>query len=191
MLKIDANYSDYYDGTDVNYPAGKAIDASATDSIDGTPWLAKFFNDIIGARQAIWKKAFGNLIGISGNEDNANNSDVLTAILKLIDNSFNEKLFQVEIAGEETVIAWNDLGLTFDADATYAVIVNAAGNYPEFLSFGGSAESDGIHIYARRLVDGKITPGTRHVTWGARNWGVGLWNDYASMNVNLQVQKVS
>ena len=129
--------------------------------------------------------------GISGNEDNANNSDVLTAILKLIDNSFNEKLFQVEIAGEETVIAWNDLGLTFDADATYAVIVNAAGNYPEFLSFGGSAESDGIHIYARRLVDGKITPGTRHVTWGARNWGVGLWNDYASMNVNLQVQKVS
>ena len=77
MLKIDANYSDYYDGTDANYPAGKAIDASATDSIDGTPWLASWFNDLNGARQALWKKAFGDLTGVSGVSDNANNSDVL------------------------------------------------------------------------------------------------------------------
>ena len=191
MLKIDANYSDYYDGTDANYPAGKAIDASATDSIDGTPWLASWFNDLNGARQALWKKAFGDLTGVSGVSDNANNSDVLKAILKLIQTAFDEKIFQVAVTGEETVIAWNDLGLSYDAQANYAVIVTAAGNYREFLSFGATAENDGVHIFARRLIDGEIIDGTRHITWGVRNWGEGLWNDFDSMNVNLQIQKVA
>lgn len=191
MLKIDANYSDYYDGTDADYPAGKAVDASATDSIDGTPWLAAWFNDLNGARQAVFKKAFGDVSGMSGKPDNANASDFLDAILKLIQTAFDEKIFRMSVTGEETVIAWSVLGLTYDASANYAVIATPAGNYKEFLPFGAEAQGDGIHIYPRRLINGRIEGGTRHVTWGARTWGDGLWNDFASMDVNLQVQKTA
>ena len=191
MLRINANYSDYYDDTDANYPAGKAVDASAPDSIDGTPWLASWFNDLNGARQALYKEAFGSLSGISGSADSANDSDVLKAILRLINRAFSEKVSQVSVTGAETVISWSALELSFDASANYAVIATAAGNYREFLPFGATAESDGVHIFARRLVDGEIVDGTRHIAWGARNWGEGLWNDFGSMDVNLYIQKIA
>lgn len=78
MLKIDANYSDYRDDTDTeNYPGGKAVATSTPLSIDGTPWLSSLFNDIMGARQALWVAAFGSIDGISNSADNVKKSDTL------------------------------------------------------------------------------------------------------------------
>lgn len=56
MLKLDQNYSDYTDETDSEYPEGKAVNASTSESFDGTPLLASFMNNIIGAFQAMYKK---------------------------------------------------------------------------------------------------------------------------------------
>lgn len=84
MIKIDQNYTDYRDDTDPKYPGGKAINATAAESTDGTPLLADWMNDINGAFQAIFIEAFGDINKVSGKPDNAEESDVLKAIKKLL-----------------------------------------------------------------------------------------------------------
>lgn len=86
MIKLDSNYSDYTDMTDKEaYPAGKAVDATKEESIDGTPYLKEWMNNIHGAFTALWVKAFGSAEGMSGKPDSVVHSDVLIAIEKLID----------------------------------------------------------------------------------------------------------
>lgn len=85
MLKLDQNYSDYTDETDSEYPEGKAVNASTSESFDGTPLLASFMNNIIGAMQAMYKKAFGSTEGIDGNADTVNNSQFADAVAKYSD----------------------------------------------------------------------------------------------------------
>ena len=87
MLKIDYEYSDYVGAADEEYPAGKAIDASAPDTVDGTPILASFFNDVIGFMQAVFFGVFGSEAKPSGKPDNAKNSDVWNAIKKFVGDS--------------------------------------------------------------------------------------------------------
>lgn len=86
MIKIDGNYTDFRDDSDPNYPWGKAVSASSPQSVDGTPWRAAFFNDLIGTRQAIFKEAYGDKQEEepSNVPDNANNSDILNAIKRII-----------------------------------------------------------------------------------------------------------
>ena len=117
-------------------------------------------------------------------------SDILDAILQLIQNAFSSRLFSFEISGTDALIPWNDLNIEYDAEKNYAAIVTPAGNYEEFLPFGTECKSDGLHIYPHRLINGKIVSGTRHKKWGKRKWGVGKWNDYDSMKVNLQFAEV-
>ena len=191
MIKIDGNYTDFRDDTDEKYPYGKAVAASTPNSTDGTPWRVMLFNDLHGARQAIFKKAFGSTERTPSNQpDNIENSDLLDALLKIISDAFSSRLFSVEISGTDAVIPWGDIGIDYDAEKTYAAIVTPAGNYEEFLPFGTECKSDGLHIYPRRLINGKIVSGTRHKKWGTRKWGVGKWNDYDSMKVNLQFAEV-
>ena len=90
MIKLDQNYSDYTDETDEAYPAGKAVNASNSESYDGTPILADMINDMHGARQAIFKEAYGSVDGMSGEPDNVHASDTLNAIKKLIDDPDEE-----------------------------------------------------------------------------------------------------
>lgn len=85
MLKLNENYSDYVDMTDENYPEGKAINASSSESFDGTPLLADFMNDMVGAKQAMYKKAYGNTSGIDGKADSVESSQFVDAVTKLID----------------------------------------------------------------------------------------------------------
>jgi len=86
MIRIDVDYTDYRDDSDPNYPGGKAIDAPSEDSPEGTPYKADWMNDINGFRQAVFNKAFGSMNEISGNPDNAFDSDTLLGIEKLIAN---------------------------------------------------------------------------------------------------------
>lgn len=90
MLKINKDYSDYTDETDENYPEGKAINTSSAESVDGTPVLASFLNNIIGAFQGMYKKAFGNTKGINGIEDNVNQSQFVDAIEKYTQDKVKE-----------------------------------------------------------------------------------------------------
>ena len=85
MIKIDENYTDYRDDTDPKYPGGKAVNATASESTDGTPLLADWMNDINGALQAIFIEAFGDINKVSGKPDNVQESDVLKAIKKIIE----------------------------------------------------------------------------------------------------------
>ena len=84
MIKIDENYTDYRDDTDPKYPGGKAVNATTTEGVDGTPLLADWMNDINGAMQAIFIEAFGNIDKVSGKPDNVQESDVLKAVKEII-----------------------------------------------------------------------------------------------------------
>lgn len=85
MLKLNQNYSDYTDETDENYPEGKAINASSSESFDGTPLLAEFMNDINAAHIAMYKKAYGNTDGISEIADTQKVSQFADAVAKYTD----------------------------------------------------------------------------------------------------------
>jgi|GEM_PF-3281147 len=105
MIRIDENYTDFRDDTDPNYPGGKAVDAPTSESVEGTPFLARWMNCLNGFRQALFQKAFGSLDGISGEPDNANVSDTVDAINELIDNTVNVEA-QARIQGDaETLVA--------------------------------------------------------------------------------------
>lgn len=191
MIKIDGNYSDYREDNDEKYPYGKAVAATTPKSTDGTPWRKDFFNDLIGSRQAIFIKAFGKTNRKpSAAPDNAETSDMLDAIMQIIHDCFSSRLFCVEINGTETVISWSTLGVEYDTEKQYAAVVTPAGNYEEFLPFGTECKTDGLHIYPRRLVDGKIIAGTRRKKWGVRKWGVGKWGEFDTMRVNLQFAEI-
>lgn len=92
MFKIDENYSDYYKTDPVKYPGGGAINSSGVDTTDGTPWLAKMFDNCVGWMQALYIKAFGSLTGISNEAENAQTSDVVRALDKILgDNNTAER----------------------------------------------------------------------------------------------------
>ena len=92
MFKIDENYSDYYKTDPVKYPGGGAVNSSGVDTTDGTPWLAKMFDNCVGWMQALYIKAFGSLTGISGEAENAQTSDVVRALEKITgDNNTAER----------------------------------------------------------------------------------------------------
>ena len=83
MIKIDENYTDYRDDTDPKYPAGKAVNASTEEGVDGTPILADWMNDVNGFRQAAFMAAFGGFATLSGVPDDVFKSDTLNAINKI------------------------------------------------------------------------------------------------------------
>lgn len=89
MIKLNQNYSDYTDETDVDYPEGKAINASSSESFDGTPLLAEFMNDINASHIAMYELAYGNRNGISGEPDTQKNSQFAKAIAKYSDDRLN------------------------------------------------------------------------------------------------------
>jgi len=88
MIRLDQSYSDYVIPYAPGFPFGKAIDASGSQALNGTPYKQRWMNDINGTRQAIIKYAYGESAEISNEPDNADNSDVLKALLKIIENVF-------------------------------------------------------------------------------------------------------
>lgn len=85
MLKLNSNYSDYTDETDVDYPEGKAVNASSSESYDGTPLLAEFMNDVNAAHIAMYEKAHGSRGGISGQADTQKASQFADSVAKYTD----------------------------------------------------------------------------------------------------------
>ena len=92
MIKIDQNYCEFRDDSDPNYPGGKAIDAPTGDSIDGTQIKADLINTIMGFFQAVIIKAYNHFI-VSGEPDNAYESEILEALVEIVIDTFNEKVW--------------------------------------------------------------------------------------------------
>lgn len=103
MLKYDKSYSEYNNGPSDDYPNGSAVNATSEDNIDGTPYVAGFFNDVIGFFQAAFYDVFGRGAAVSGVPENANKSDVWSAIKKYIDDS-TDALTDEQLAGVFAVI---------------------------------------------------------------------------------------
>ncbi|MBD5437705.1 MAG: hypothetical protein HDR37_03905 [Treponema sp.] len=84
MNYYDERYSAYFAAPDANYPLGSAVDSTSEDNLDGTPYLAAFFNDVIGSMQAVIFGVFGKDYKVSGSPDSCGKSDVWDAIKKFV-----------------------------------------------------------------------------------------------------------
>lgn len=98
MLKLNKDYSDYVDMDDVNYPEGKAINASSSESFDGTPVLDDFLNDMNASHIAMYKKAYGNTDGINGQADTQNESQFAEAVAKYTDDTVKAHAYERGLA---------------------------------------------------------------------------------------------
>ena len=84
MNYYDERYSAYFAAPDADYPLGSAVDSTSEDNLDGTPYLAAFFNDVIGSMQAVIFGVFGKDYKVSGSPDSCGKSDVWDAIQKFV-----------------------------------------------------------------------------------------------------------
>ena len=189
MIKIDSTYSNYYDDTDEAYPGGKAVDAATDEGIDGTPYKCDWMNDIIGARQALWVAAFGNIDEISGTPDKVGDSDVLRAILKLIQLADDKKFYQFSIKGSSYTIPWGDLGRTFDSNKKYLVYAVMAEDSGDVLPIRTAVDSDGVHLTIREIKDGSVQDLECAITWGNFVFGAKKWAEATEYKVNIIIKE--
>lgn len=84
MNWYNEKYSAYFNAPDADYPLGSAVNSTSEDKLDGTPYLAAFFNDVIGSMQAVIFGAFGKSYVVSGKPDSCGKSDVWDAIQKYV-----------------------------------------------------------------------------------------------------------
>ena len=110
MLKLNYDYSDYTDETDLNYPEGKAVNASSSESYDGTPLLAEFMNDVNAAHIAMYEKAHGSRDGINGQADTQKKSQFADSVAKYTDD-------KVKAHADERGLADGVHGATSEATA--------------------------------------------------------------------------
>lgn len=86
MINLNEQYPNKTAGVTENYPFGQARNVTLPGDRKGTPWDQALVNDLIGFQQAAMKKA--NMVP-SGTPDNANTSQVLDAIIKIILSNFS------------------------------------------------------------------------------------------------------
>lgn len=189
MIRIDSTYSNYFDNTDPGYPAGKAIDASTDEGIDGTPYCEKWMNDIIGARQALWVAAFGDITGISGNPDKVGDSDVLKAILQLIEKKLLGCFLQIETDEAEPLIPWGSLNRTYNSNITYLVYAVMTDDTGDVLPIRTRVDSSGLHLVIREIKDGKVQNIVRQPKWGSFKFGEKKWGEAVPFKINIIIKE--
>ena len=192
MIRIDETYAEFFDDTDEHYPAGKAIDVSGEDQFDGTPYLARWMNDVIGFGPALFKETFGGLAGISNNPDNADVSDRLDAIKVIAQKEFRKHLHTVECYDAESVFDWADLGITFDADKQYFAVGYLPTEIADFLRIDCKCKSDGLHVKIMLLSGGSQIAFLDYATWNSFIWGAPghKWGEKARTKVNVLISEV-
>ena len=122
MLKYDKTYSQYNNGPSEDYPNGSANNATSEDNIDGTPYVAGFFNDVIGFFQAVFYAVNGRSAQVSGQSETANASDVWNAIKKFVGDSVEsaKQALQTAITSVQNALqgSINDINDLIPAQAT-------------------------------------------------------------------------
>ena len=91
MNRYDSSYSAYYKEPDDDYPVGSAVNSTNEDSLDGTPYLAKFFNDVIGFMQTVFFDVNGKDARVSNTPETARKSDVWGSIKKFVGDSVERR----------------------------------------------------------------------------------------------------
>lgn len=189
MIKIDSTYSNYFDNTDPAYPGGKAIDASTDEGVDGTPYRALWMNDMIGARQALFVAAFGDISGVSGNPDSIDDSDVLKAILQLIEKKLLGCFVRIETDEAEPLIPWADLNRVYNSNVTYLVYAVMADDTGDVLPIRTRVDADGLHLVIREIKDGQVQKITRAVKWGSFKFGEKKWGEAVPFKINIIIKE--
>jgi len=191
MILIDDTYSEYTGPKTEEYPGGQAIDATTDDGFDGTEYKARWHNDVIGAMHAVFVAAFGDINLVTNNSDNVLDSDFLRALRQLIKEAADLAKVLRDIQGIETVLSWASLNITYSASKHYAAFADFNGKYKDYLPIKAWAESDGIHIYIRRVDgDGNIVEGTPALKWNQKKWGQFKWGQDIPVPVNIIVKEV-
>ncbi len=125
-LKPKETYPDQVDGSDPEYPQGKARNHSVPGDPTGTPLEKEWVNDLWGFQQALLAEA---AIEASGNPDKVGVSQYLQALLDLFggkvdaDGGLNTPATPIEIAGA---------GLTVSGPGLLLGLISAAGLVKEF-----------------------------------------------------------
>lgn len=189
MINLDSEYSNYYDLSDPKYPRGKAVDAETDEGIDGTPYLAKWMNDVLGSKQAVFKKAFGSLDDVSGVPDNIAESDFLNALLKIVSDSFKNRIYQFETEKSEFVIPWENLGRVWNSEKKYIVFVQIAESN-KFTCCKTKVTQDGIKVIVSEMENGKEKPIAETAKFGSFLWGEKKWGESLPYKINIIVQEV-
>jgi hypothetical protein len=106
VIRIDQNYTPYFDGTDPAYPGGKAVPVSQGNRTDGTPWRALWFNTLLGFFSALIVEAWGEFT-VDGEPDKVGQSDLLNALKKVIEDMTGIDGLDARITANALAIAEN------------------------------------------------------------------------------------
>lgn len=105
MINLNEQYPNKTAGVTPNYPFGQARNVTLPGDRTGTPWDQALVNDLIGFQQAAMKAA--NMVP-SGVPDNANTSQVLDAILKIMQDMNNREYVDVKSQRADRGVYMND-----------------------------------------------------------------------------------
>jgi hypothetical protein len=111
MIRINEDYTPYFDDTDPAYPGGKAVPVSQGNRTDGTSWRALWFNTILGFFTALIVEAWGEF-SVSGEPDKAGQSDLLDSLKKIVTDMTNVSDLDARITANASAIAKNLLDIT-------------------------------------------------------------------------------
>ena len=137
MNRYDGHYSVYFGAPSKEYPEGSAVDSTDEDKLDGTPFLSKFFNDVIGFMYAAFHGVYGNpkIPGqtvtreLSNEPENATRSDVWDAIKEFVRRKVEAHKVTVRTEGNGNAltsasIAEDGISLTLTKGATFLTTLN-------------------------------------------------------------------
>ncbi len=156
-IKLDEVYAGRVDTTDPNYTYGKPRNKQGDIDGTGTPYEELYFQDISGAFQALLVEGD---ITPSGNPDNATNSDIRDAILRMIRKPLVLKIFQSPTDGGLTEINTRTLnsGEIYEvrkvSDDSLATIYSDAAGTAEIVQNGTSNISDSTGVVEFFVADG-------------------------------------
>jgi hypothetical protein len=124
-------YSEFRDDTDPAYLGGKAVDTPDGDSVDGTQYDRRFFNQVFGFFQSVMWDAY-EVPELSDHPDSIDNPEILTAlkvIIKKITNGILMRLLEtIENLETETALRnkqYNNLLNTINGLTTRLAVVES------------------------------------------------------------------
>jgi hypothetical protein len=96
-------YSVFREDNDPAYPNGKAVDTPDGDSVDGTQYDRRFFNQIFGFYQSVIHDAYESPV-LSDYPDSVSNPEILEA-LKIIIRRITDTLLEMILQNQQDIAA--------------------------------------------------------------------------------------
>lgn len=153
MINLNEQYPNKTAGVTPNYPFGQARNVILPGDRKGTPWDQALVNDLLGFQQAAMKAA--NMVP-SGVPDNANNSQVLSAIEAIFLSYFPAllstngyiKIPTLSISGKPLILQWGKPGLVANGTVITFPIAYTTQVFGVFPS-----DYDGSSVIGAKIID--------------------------------------